>query len=208
MARKGKVPQAPKEVFKLNKLASLNPNLKAIMKDPAAIQKLGAAVEAVRKSHTGDEKDNLRAFELVDAAYLKDAEGKRVYKDGIPQWADSPLSRVFDHNETEAARKWNIQQAGHLLNCLEVTYIGPREIPVTHDYSVSIETPVGRRYTTLARVMDDAELRLEFLQMIQDQIDEWEDKLSHYKELETVLKPRMEDFKYAIEDARRLDVRS
>jgi len=104
---------------------------------------------------------------------------------------DSPLHDHFDWNDTEAARKWRLDQAGYLLRSITVVYeddgVGNRQ-PVRS--FVRVHHPddmenVGYEDTKIA--MSDDRLRLQVLTQAKQELKVWTRRYRRLTEFASVV---------------------
>lgn len=129
----------------------------------------------------------------VVGSFLEDLEGREV--DLTPQLIlkkaqakASPLHGYFDWDDTEAARKWRIRQAGKLVGSIEVTVVIKSQ-PPTHVRAfvrvgpdATAERTTGR-YVSLGRAMKDSDMRSDVLRDAVREMQAFRLKYAHLVEL-------------------------
>ncbi len=99
---------------------------------------------------------------------------------------NSPLHGAFEWDDTEAAAKYRLAQAGHVLRCLTVTVSIRPEAPATPMRAfVSVTEPrtQQRGYVSLGAAMDDQEYRNQVVQRAWNELQLWREKYKDYQEL-------------------------
>lgn len=74
----------------------------------------------------------------------------------------SPLHPAFDWNDTEAARRWRLSQAGHLVRAI-VTTFDTKNGDVELRAFASVKGKSGFEYQRIDRIMGSDDLRLQLL---------------------------------------------
>lgn len=95
----------------------------------------------------------------------------------------SPLHGAFDWNDTEAAEKWRISQARHLVGAI-VTTIDTKDGEVELRAFASVKGKSGFEYQRIDRIMGDDDLRI---QTLRDALDDLRAFQRRYKALADVL---------------------
>lgn len=129
-------------------------------------QVAGEFVESMRQ-----EKGHVTAREILDAARSE----------------ESPIHAAFCWDDTEAAEKWRLRQAGEMLRCLvRIVKVGPdRSAPVRA--FVSIENGNSRRgYVSVDVAMADDDMRGQLLRRALDEAKFWKDQYARLQELAPV----------------------
>jgi len=124
-------------------------------------QVAGEALEKLRKQHEG----RLNPAVVVEAARDK----------------DSPLHDQFDWDDTVAAEKWRLEQAGYLLRV--IVYVRddmPDARPVRA--FVSIREDNKETYTSVTVAMSDPVLRAQVLQQALSELRAWQRKYADLTE--------------------------
>lgn len=132
---------------------------------------------------------------LSNAEALRELEEIRVQGGGILKAeqvvsaaADlhSPLHNYFEWDDTEAAAQWRLQQARTLIRNV-VVIIPNHPKPVTAYVSMRDDrTQEGGGYRTLLDVMSNKDMREKFVAEALDDLNHWQTRYSHLKELEPV----------------------
>lgn len=103
--------------------------------------------------------------------------------------ANSPLHGAFEWDDGEAAHRYRIQQAGHLLRSLVVhVRFEPRAEPKPVRAFVNVvnrETD-RRGYVSLPDAMSDADYRAQVIQQAWRELHSWREKYREYSELAAV----------------------
>jgi len=94
------------------------------------------------------------------------------------------LHNYFEWENDIAAEKYRVQQAGYMMRSVRViikTIDGPREVP----YVISIRSEIDnkRKYTTIARVLNNENYRAQAIKEAMKALNSWKNKYSMYKEL-------------------------
>lgn len=100
-------------------------------------QKVGERLEALREKHGGA---------LTAAQVVRDAQAK-----------SSPLHPCFEWDDSEAARKYRLAQAGHVMRCVVISVEQPHGRPIVTPLLVNIrqeESPT-RVYTSAPEAFAD-----------------------------------------------------
>ena len=101
--------------------------------------------------------------------HLIEAHGQKLPAEKVVEAAQNPMSplhRVFEWDDTEAARQYRITQAQHLLRSVQVTITTPEKKEVTVRLTVTRERPSQpgkHHYSTTEYALADPELRAEVL---------------------------------------------
>ena len=97
----------------------------------------------------------------LELAGIQQANGGLLRPADIVEFARNPdttLHTQFDWDDTEAAEKWRLWQARHVIR-LHVTVISEASEPVRAFVSLSTDRKAGGGYRTLAQVMADDDER-------------------------------------------------
>jgi len=98
----------------------------------------------------------------------------------------SVLHGAFDWNDTSAAHQWRLHSARHLMRSVEIVSTkeegGVRNQPAF----VFVKTDDGPRYESLAKVLDDDEMRLQVINRALKEFEQWQDRYKEYKEFLSV----------------------
>lgn len=131
---------------------------------PNKAQKYGVRIEQI------SDKGKITAKEIVDEA--KDS--------------NSPLHEVFEWNDTKAAERYRLFQAGNLLRNLEVEIITEKEKPRWVNAHISFRQEKG--YISTIEVLSDKKLRVKWLNQALQEAEEWMERYRTYKELVDIFK--------------------
>ena len=101
----------------------------------------------------------------------------------------SPLHKHFDWDNTIAAEKWRLEQAGKLLR-ITVEYIDIKgsEVPQRVFVSLSDDQKSGGGYRATIDVLSDAKLRKQLLSDAMRDIVIFKNRYGHLKELAQVIR--------------------
>ena len=104
--------------------------------------------------------------------------------------ARSPLHDCFEWDDKIAAHKYRVTQASYLLRAVVVIQQDPEnpKKTVTCRAFPCIETDGGNYYTTIAHVMDDAELTENVREQVVRNLRYWREKGRNFEEFERVWK--------------------
>ncbi len=98
---------------------------------------------------------------------------------------NSPLYRYFEWDDTTAAEKWRLEQAGSLVRAVGVIYgDNPKRRP-TRAY-VSVEKDGERGYMEISDVMTNADLRDQLLTQALNEAESFKWKYKTLTELQSV----------------------
>jgi hypothetical protein len=96
---------------------------------------------------------------------LIETHGQKLPAETVVETAQNPMNpmhRVFEWDDSEAARQYRIVQAQHLLRSVQVTITTPEKKEVTMRLTVTRERPAqpGKHfYSTTEYALSDPELR-------------------------------------------------
>ena len=77
----------------------------------------------------------------------------------------SVLHQYFEWNDDLAAKSWRIEQAKYIVRCLVVVHVGEDQVEdITVRAFMSVNEDDDRSYESIARIMEDPELRERLLQ--------------------------------------------
>lgn len=125
-------------------------------------QAVGEELETIRNRHRG----KLRQVDVVEAARDK----------------KSPLHKYFDWDDSAAAAKWRLEQAGSLIRSIEVVVVTTAGRNRDLKAFVSVRRQSERSYTSLAHAMSDAELRQQVLADALKELQSWRERYSSLSE--------------------------
>jgi len=98
----------------------------------------------------------------------------------------SPLYRYFDWDDTTAAAKWRLEQAGLLIRsvevCVEISKGKSRDLRAF----VSVTRDGDRSYTSISHAMSDADLREQVLADALRELQSWREKYASLSEFAKV----------------------
>jgi hypothetical protein len=102
----------------------------------------------------------------------------------------SPLHGYFEWDDSVAAEKYRISQAGYLLRSIEVVITRPdgTEMQVRQYYSIKNETDEGteQKYYTLGSVLNDAEKRKQVVATAYSEVKNWRERYGQYSEFDNI----------------------
>lgn len=139
-------------------------------------QKVGEALEAVREKHGGA----LRAADIVTAAKSK----------------KSPLHKLFEWDDTEAAQKHRNHQARTIITSIRIKVIDREDSEVRRIY-VNVHQAEGRAYLPIELIKQDIMLEAEVLKQAMAGLKQWRDR---FKDLRTQLSPLFESIDSTLQD--------
>lgn len=99
--------------------------------------------------------------------------------------SNSPLHAAFEWDDSAAAERYRLQQAGHVLRSLVVAVrLHPKaeEKPLRAFVSVVNRNEV-RGYTSLAAALSDQELRAQIVATAWRELQSWRERYADYSEL-------------------------
>lgn len=101
---------------------------------------------------------------------------------------ESPLHRAFEWDDSRAAQKYRLGQAGDLIRSIAVVVEAskPGDGSKNMRAFVNVETKVGRHYTSLAVAMAEPELRKQVLQRAFRELQGWRERYEEYNELAAI----------------------
>lgn len=96
---------------------------------------------------------------------------------------DSPLHASFDWDDRAAAEKWRLKQASHMIGCIVsiVPESGGKKRPFRA--FLNVQEAKGSSYCPTRVVMSSKELREQAVAAAWQELVEWRDRYSAYKEL-------------------------
>jgi len=130
-------------------------------------QKFGTYIDKLHKKHTG----------VTPTVLVEDAANPK-----------SPLHGYFNWDDSDAAHKFRVEQARHLLNHLElvVTVEGRDPTPIKGFFNV--KSPTGSPvYVSFETVKNDAQLRLQVLEDAFNELVYWKSRYEEYQEFGEVV---------------------
>ena len=130
------------------------------LKDPQAV---GDKLQELRDKHKG----------LTASIVIEDAKNKK-----------SVLHGAFEWNDSKAAHEWRLHSARHLMRAVVTKELDSSGEIRYQPAFVFVKTEEGPRYESLAKVLDDDELRL---QVINRALKEFEQCQKRYEEYEEFL---------------------
>lgn len=126
-------------------------------------QAVGEELERIRTRHRG----KLRNLDVIE-----EARDKR-----------SALHKYFDWDDTSAAAKWRLEQAGLLIRSIEVVVEVAKGKARDLRAFVSVKRQGDRSYTSLADAMSDDDLRAQVLSDALRELQSWRERYSNLSEL-------------------------
>lgn len=97
---------------------------------------------------------------------------------------NSPLHPAFEWDDSAAAEKYRLEQAGDLIRALVVVVnVGPENDPTPMRAFVSVQIDDEPKYTSLARAMSDEDMRAQLVDRAWRELISWRDRYQEYKEL-------------------------
>ena len=132
------------------------------LKDPQAV---GDKLQELRDRHEG-----LTASIVVD-----DAKNK-----------DSVLHGAFEWNDSKAAHEWRLHSARHLMRAVVTKELDSSGEIRYQPAFVFVKTEEGPRYESLARVLDDDEMRIQVINRALKEFEQWQKRYEEYEEFLSV----------------------
>lgn len=87
--------------------------------------------------------------------------------------ASSPLHPAFEWDDAKAAEAWRVDQAGHMIRHIDVTFAsGGKESEPIRAF-VSVVRDSDRAYTSVAHALSDAELRAQVVAQAWKELEAW-----------------------------------
>ena len=121
--------------------------------------------------------------------HLIEIHGQKLQAEKVVEAAESPMNplhRVFEWDDSEAARQYRVVQAQHLLRSVQVTITTPEKKEVTMRLTVTRERPAqpGKHfYSTTEYALADPELRAEVLKQALREMSAFRRKYAELAEL-------------------------
>jgi glutamate synthase domain-containing protein 2 len=131
------------------------------LKDPQAV---GDKLQELRDKNEG----------LTASIVIEDAKNK-----------DSVLHGAFEWNDSKAAHEWRLHSARHLMRAVTKELDSSGEIRYQPAF-VFVKTEEGPRYESLARVLDDDEMRLQVINRALKEFEQWQKRYKEYEEFLSV----------------------
>ena len=132
------------------------------LKDP---QIVGDKLQELRDKYNG----------LTASIIIEDAKKKK-----------SVLHSAFDWNDTSAAHQWRLHSARHLMRSVEIVSTNAEGDTRSLPAFVFVKTEEGPRYESLARVLDDDEMRIQVINRALKEFEQWQDRYKEYEEFLSV----------------------
>lgn len=85
----------------------------------------------------------------------------------------SPLHPAFEWNDKKAAQAWRVEQAGHMIRCIEVVIERPSGNAPPIRAFVSVKRDEDRSYTSVQHALSDGELRLQVVAQAWAELEAW-----------------------------------
>lgn len=94
----------------------------------------------------------------------------------------SPLHPHFEWDDSKAAEKYRLDQAGHLIRCITVTVEKPAggEVPVRA--FVNVKREEDRSYTSIQHALSDEELRAQVVAQAWSELEAWRKRYAELQE--------------------------
>ena len=99
---------------------------------------------------------------------------------------NSVLHGAFDWNDTSAAHQWRLHTARHLMRSIHIVSQDAKGDTRVVPAYVYVKTEEGPRYESLARVLDDDEMRIQVINRALKEFEQWQDRYKEYKEFLSV----------------------
>lgn len=117
-------------------------------------------------------------FELLEQRGSLTAES--VLEDALHE--ASPLHAAFEWSDTEAARKYRLNQARHLIRSLVVAYVEESRVEHPVRAFVSVEPHRQQGYEHVLFVMTDDERREKLIAQAWRELEQWKARYQHLTE--------------------------
>jgi hypothetical protein len=134
------------------------------------VVRYGKRIDELIQSNQGD---------ITPEAVLKDARSR-----------SSPLHDFFTWDDTKAAEKWRLQQAGYLLRNIEIEVVCNDKPQVTRAFfnvsSGNGDTKPTSVYVSFERAFSDTELRQQVINAALDELMYWQTKYRQYTEFAAI----------------------
>lgn len=103
---------------------------------------------------------------------------------------DSPIHDLFTWNDTEAAQKYRLMQAGDIIRHISVVITESADKPVRAFVNVNVDesSQVDGWYMNTKKAMQDKECRMIVLRRAKRELELFKAKYQMYKELEMIFK--------------------
>jgi glutamate synthase domain-containing protein 2 len=132
------------------------------LKDPQAV---GDKLQELRDKHKG----------LTASIVIEDAKNK-----------NSVLHGAFEWNDSKAAHEWRLHSARHLMRAVITKELDSSGEIRYQPAFVFVKTEEGPRYESLARVLDDDEMRLQVINRALKEFEQWQKRYKEYEEFLSV----------------------
>ena len=132
------------------------------LKDPQAV---GDKLQELRDKHKG----------LTASIVIEDAKNK-----------NSVLHGAFEWNDSKAAHEWRLHSARHLMRAVVTKELDSSGEIRYQPAFVFVKTEEGPRYESLARVLDDDEMRLQVINRALKEFEQWQKRYEEYEEFLSV----------------------
>ena len=125
----------------------------------------------------GDKLQELRDQNngLTASIIIEDAKKKKSVLHGAFEWDDS-----------KAAHHWRLHSASHLMRSVEIVSTSAKGDTRSLPAFVFVETEEGPRYESLARVLDDDEMRIQVINRALKEFEQWQQRYKDYNEFLSV----------------------
>tara|TARA_R100000789_G_scaffold77259_1_gene72537 strand:+ start:80 stop:580 length:501 start_codon:yes stop_codon:yes gene_type:complete len=132
------------------------------LKDPQAV---GDKLQELRDKHKG----------LTASIVIEDAKNK-----------NSVLHGAFEWNDSKAAHEWRLHSARNLMRAVVTKELDSSGEIRYQPAFVFVKTEEGPRYESLARVLDDDEMRLQVINRALKEFEQWQKRYEEYEEFLSV----------------------
>jgi len=131
----------------------------------------GYHAPAIKAQTVGEHLDLIkeRKGKLTADIVLSDARRKR-----------SPIHKVFDWDDTTAANKFRLSQAGMLIRAINVTYVEDEAVEGTVRAFVHV-TEGTEQYVNVVDAMSDPAMRAEVITKAEHEVAAWATRYEHLK---------------------------
>jgi len=115
---------------------------------------------------------------------LRDADGSVTAAEVADAAADpgTPAHMVFIWDDEEAAHEHRLNQARHIIRCLQVKIVTSKSEVITQAYQI-VTHDSGERYTDIGEVMTHKDWRDELLERAASELDAFTRKYERLEEL-------------------------
>ena len=96
--------------------------------------------------------------------------------------ANSPLHKLFEWDDTEAAEHWRLHQARVIVATLDLVISEDKSSKAAHSVTLEISGEQHRRYCHAIHVASDDDLRRQVLERALAEIERWKYRYAEYRD--------------------------